>query len=67
MEISARNKLPGKITKIVNGLVTSKVEVDVAGSTLVAVITKDSVEELGLKEGDSVKALIKATSIMIMK
>lgn len=67
MEISARNKVSGKITKIVNGMVTSKVELDVAGATLVAVITKDSVEELGLKEGDSVKALIKATSIMIMK
>lgn len=67
MQLSARNQLKGTIKNIQDGIVTSKVELDVGGSKLVAVITKDSVEELGLKIGDSVSAVIKSTSIMIMK
>lgn len=67
MQLSARNKLKGTIKVIENGIVTSKVELDVAGSRLVAVITKDAVEDLGLQEGDTVTAVVKATSIMLMK
>lgn len=67
MKISARNQLAGKVTHIDNGIITAKVELDVGGTTLVAVITKDSVEDLGLKVGDNVTAVIKSTSIMVMK
>lgn len=67
MQLSARNKLNGTIKAIENGIVTSKVEVDVSGATLVAVITKDAVEELGLKQGENITAIVKATSIMLMK
>lgn len=67
MQISARNKLEGKITGIKEGVVTASVYVNVGGATLNAVITKESVDEMGLKEGDTVNAIIKATSIMIMK
>ncbi len=67
MKISARNQLSGKVTRIETGLITAKVQIDVNGTHLTSIISKDAVEDLGLKEGDSVDALIKSTSIMIMK
>ncbi len=40
---------------------------DVGGTEVVAAITRRSVENLGLKEGDKVKAVIKATEVMVLK
>ena len=66
--ISARNKLEGVVTKIENGAVASTVKIEISGSTnLTSMITKEAVEELDLKEGDKVEAIIKATEIMISK
>ena len=45
----------------------AKVVMDYKGDELVSVITVDSVEELDLKPGDSVTALIKATEMMVIK
>ena len=67
MKISGRNKLQGTIKEIVKGGVVAKVVLDHKGTELVAVITNDSVEDLGLKVGDNVTALIKSTEMMIMK
>ena len=67
MLISGRNKLKGTVKSVeVDGLM-AKVAVDVAGQQLTAVITRDAVEELAIRQGDQVDALIKATSVMIMK
>ena len=68
MKISGRNKLKGKVTKITPGIVTAEVELDIGGGNIVAgVITKTSLEDLNIKEGDTLTALIKATSVMFMK
>jgi len=67
MEISARNQLPGTVKSIRLGAVMAEVVIDVSGTEVVAAITRSSVESLGLKEGDSVKAIIKATEVMIGK
>ena len=67
MKISGRNKLGATIKEIVQGGVMAKVVMDYKGDELVAVITNDSVEDLGLKVGDQVTALIKATEMMVMK
>lgn len=67
MKISGRNQFQGTITNIENGIVTSKVQLDIGGHSLTAVITKDSVDDLGLQQGENVTAVIKATEIMIMK
>ncbi len=67
MPISARNNLSGKITNIETGMITAKVQLDLGGQSIVSIISKDAVQELGLKAGDSVNAVIKATSVMIMK
>jgi molybdate transport system regulatory protein len=66
MRLSARNQLSGTIARIKEGVVTAEVIVTLAsGEELVAVITLDSVQSLGLKVGDQVKAIIKSTEVMI--
>ncbi len=65
--ISARNQLPGKITSIKLGAVMAEVVIAVGDVEVVAAITRGSVESLGLKVGDEVKAVIKATEVMVAK
>jgi len=66
MKISARNSLKGKVTAIKKGTVMAQVTVDIGGgNTVVSAIFVDSVEDLKLKVGDSVFAVIKSTDVMI--
>jgi molybdate transport system regulatory protein len=66
MKISARNALAGTISKVTRGAVNAEVELTLQGKEkLVAVITLSSVDSLGLKEGKSAYAIIKANSVMI--
>jgi len=64
--ISARNHLRGIVEEIVLGTVTAKVSVRVGENLIESVITRQSVEEMGIKTGDTVTALIKSTEVMIM-
>jgi molybdopterin-binding protein len=67
MEVSARNLLSGKVKSVVVGMVNAEVTVEVApGVEVVSVITKNSVERMGIKEGSEVKAMIKASSVMVV-
>ena len=66
MKLSARNVLKGKVKKINSGAVNSEVIIETAGGEIiVAVITKQSVKGLGLKEGKDVYAVIKASNVMV--
>lgn len=68
MKISARNQIKGVIREIKTGIVTAKITIDIGGGNeLSSVITVDSVEELNLKPGDEVYAIIKSTEVMIGK
>lgn len=68
MELSARNKLKGKIVEVMKGATTSHVRVDVGQGVIVtASITNEAVAELGLQKGDAVWAVIKASDVMIGK
>ncbi|MGE5507322.1 MAG: TOBE domain-containing protein [Chitinophagales bacterium] len=67
MKISGRNKLPGRVTNIERSGLLAQVSLDVGGNEVVAVVTTDAVDELGLKEGDEATALVKATSVMLLK
>lgn len=67
MNISGRNKLPGKVMDIKSGAVMAQVTLDINGQQVVSAITNDSVAELDLKPGDTATALIKATDVMIIK
>ncbi|MCD6658526.1 MAG: TOBE domain-containing protein [Lentimicrobium sp.] len=68
MKISARNQIKGIVTDIKPGVVTARVMLDIGGGNrLSSVITMESVEELNLKPGDTVYAIIKSTEVMIGK
>jgi molybdopterin-binding protein len=67
MPLSARNHLKGEITDVLLGTVTALITVKVGNDLVESVITKRSAEEMGLKKGDKVTAVIKATEVMIQK
>jgi molybdate transport system regulatory protein len=68
MRLSARNQLDGTVIRVDHGVIMSTVVIRlVGGQEVVAAITKDSAEALALAEGDVVKAVIKATEVMIGK
>jgi molybdopterin-binding protein len=67
MELSARNQLPGTVKSVKLGGVMAEVVIDVNGLEVVAAITRTSAESLGLKVGDQVKAVMKATEVMVAK
>ncbi len=67
MALSARNQLPGKIKEIQIGDIMAHVVVKVGNNLIESVITRNSALELGLKKGDSVKAVVKSTEVMIQK
>jgi len=63
--ISGRNQLLGRVKEVqIDGLL-AKVVLAVGDQTITAIITADSVRELGLKPGDTAMALIKSTEVMI--
>ena len=66
MKISARNQIKGKIVDIKKGATTSHVRLEIApGQVITASITNEAVDELGLKNGQSASAVIKASDVMI--
>jgi molybdopterin-binding protein len=67
MELSARNQLAGTVKTVKVGAIMAEVVIDVGGNEIVSEISKASVERLGLKTGDKVTAIIKATEVMIGK
>jgi molybdopterin-binding protein len=65
VKISARNQLAGTVTSINRGEAIANVAIEVAGQRLVASITVEAVNELGLSEGSQVTAVIKASDVML--
>ena len=68
MKLSTRNVIKGKVVELKEGQVAAKVKIDIGGgNVLTSTITVDAVKDLGLKMGDEVSALIKASNVMVMK
>jgi molybdopterin-binding protein len=66
MKLSARNVLKGKVKSIVPGMVNSEIVIELPGGVeITSIITKTSAENLKLKEGSNVYAIIKASSVMV--
>jgi molybdate transport system regulatory protein len=66
MKISARNVFKGKVAEVKPGKVNCEVVIVVPGGLqVVAMISKESAEHLGLKKGKSAYAVIKASSVMV--
>mgnify|MGYP001171405675 CR=1 FL=1 len=67
MQTSARNQFLGRVTGINVGPINAEVGVDIGGGDhMTALITRGSVESLGLQEGSEVYALVKASSVIIV-
>ena len=68
MKYGARNQLVGKVVEIRKGTLMSQVRVSIpADFTISSVMTLDSLNDLGIKEGDRVKAVIKAVNVLLVK
>lgn len=67
MTLSARNKLTGQIEELQLGGVMAHVVIRVGDDQIESVITRRSAEEMKLKIGDTVKAVIKSTEVMLEK
>jgi molybdopterin-binding protein len=67
MTLSARNRLVGTIEEIQVGDVLVHVTVRVGDNIIESVITRRSAEEMSLKKGDTVAAVVKATEVMLAK
>ncbi len=65
MKLSARNVLPGKVVEVKKGVTTAHVRIDVKGLIVTAAITNEAVEDLGLKVGSEVHAVVKASDVMV--
>jgi molybdopterin-binding protein len=66
MRLSNRNQLKGTVASIEVGSVMTIVKIDLdGGQEVTASVTREGAEELGLKVGAPVTALIKATEVML--
>jgi molybdopterin-binding protein len=66
MKLSARNQLGGTIKHVVPGAINTEITLEIGnGVDVVAVITSESVERLGLAVGKRVYAIVKASDVMI--
>ena len=68
MQHGARNEFVGTISEVKQGQLMCQVTVDVPGGARVAsVMTLDSLASLGVKEGDRIKAVVKAVNVLLVK
>ena len=67
MKLSARNQLPGTVEQVHLGEIMARIVVKVGEHVIESVITRQSAEELGLKQGDSVHVVVKSTEVMSQK
>jgi len=68
LRVSARNQLKGKVLSVESDGITAKVKIQInVPAVITSVITKEAVEDLGIKVGDEVAAVVKSTEVMIAK
>ena len=68
LKISARNRLKGVVKEVEKGVVAAKVRIEINTPAVVtALISQEAVEELDIKPGNNVEAVIKATEVMVAK
>ena len=68
MKLSTRNIFMGKVVDVKEGMIMAKVKVDIGGGNLVtSIVTVEALQELGVKVGEDLAVLIKATSVMVAK
>jgi len=66
-QVSGRNRLRGLVTEVKTEGLLAQIQIDVGGQKVTSIITKSACEELGLKNGVTAVALIKATEVMVIR
>jgi molybdopterin-binding protein len=68
MKLSARNIIPGTVRAVNRGQTTAHIKIDIGGgNTVTAAITVESADDLALKPGDKVSAIIKSSDVIVGK
>jgi len=68
VKISARNHLKGKVTSVEKNGIMALVKIKITEPALVtALVSREAVEDLKIKVGDEVEAVVKATEVMVAK
>jgi molybdopterin-binding protein len=68
MKYGARNQLTGKVVAVKKGDVMCQVRLEVdPGAVMNSVMTMESLADLGIKEGDSVKIVVKAINVLLVR
>jgi molybdopterin-binding protein len=65
LKLSARTRIPATVTRVTQGEAIANVEMDANGQRIVASITVEAADELGIAEGKDVVAVIKASDVMV--
>jgi molybdopterin-binding protein len=68
MKYGARNNIVGKVAEIKKGSLMCQVKVSVDGPiNITSVMTQDTLADLGVKQGDSVRVLVKAVNVLLVR
>ncbi len=68
MKFGAQNQLKGKVTSIKRGSVMAQIKVNVSAEAVMgSVLTVDSLNEMGIKEGDEILLVVKAVNVLPVK
>lgn len=67
MQYGARNAVQGQVKSVKTGDIMSLVWFDVSPCEMASVLTTESLEAMGLKEGDTVQLVIKAVNVLPVK
>ncbi len=67
MKYGARNQLTGTVMEIKKGGVMCQVKLDVTAGAMNSVMTLESLDDLGIKEGDNVRVVVKAVNVLLVK
>lgn len=68
VKFSARNRIRAKVVEVLKGPITSQVKMRLDGpTTLTSIITNEAAEDLSLKQGDQVDAVVKSTDVLVAK
>lgn len=68
MKLSARNVIPGKVVAVTKGATTAHIKIEIApGRLITSSITNEFVDDLAIKVGDAVSAIIKSSDVIIGK
>ena len=67
MKVGARNRILGKVTEIKKGSIMCQVKIEIPASSMSSVMTIDSLEEMGLKKGETVQVVVKGVNVLLIK